>query len=111
MKEKNKRKEETVRIVKVKKNRGGGEGKEGYQGKQKQTEEKREGGDFLGGLMVRTSGFHCPGSISGQRTEIPQATRCDQKEGQWGEKSEGSRDEGVLSTEPVLFYPLFILNK
>ena len=29
MKEKNKRKEETVRIVKVKKNRGGGEGKEG----------------------------------------------------------------------------------
>ena len=31
MKEKNKRKEETVRIVKVKTNRGGGEGKEGYQ--------------------------------------------------------------------------------
>ena len=45
MKENNKRKEETVRIVKVKTNRGGGEGKEGYQGKQKQTEEKREGGD------------------------------------------------------------------
>ena len=56
MKEKNKRKEETVRIAKVKKNRGGGEGKEGYQGKQ--IEEKREGGDVPGGLMVRTSGFH-----------------------------------------------------
>ena len=79
MEEKNKRKEETVRIAKVKKNRGGEEGKEGYQGKQ--IEEKREGEDVPGGLMVRTSGFHCPGSIPGQRTETPQTTRCDQKEG------------------------------
>ena len=46
-----------MRIAKVKKNRGGEEGKEGYQGKQ--IEENREGEDVPGGLMVRTSGFHC----------------------------------------------------
>lgn len=78
MKEKNKRKEETVRIVKVKTNRGGGEGKEGYQGKQRQRRKGKE--ETPGGLLVRTSGFHCLGSIPGQRTEIPQATRCDQEE-------------------------------
>ena len=54
---------------------------EGRISRDTEIEEKREGGDYTGDLMVRTSGFHCPGSISGQRTEIPQATRCDQKEG------------------------------
>ena len=39
---------------------------------------KMELGEFPGGLVVRIPGFHCrgPGSILGQRTEIPQATQC-----------------------------------
>ena len=53
---------------------------EGTISRDTEIEEKREGGDYTGGLMVRTSGFHCLGSIPGQRTEIPQATRCDQEE-------------------------------
>ena len=47
--------------------------------------------------MVRTSGFHCPDSIPGQKTEIPQATGCGQKGAWWGENREGSRDDGFLA--------------
>ena len=44
---------------------------EGRISRDTEIEGKWEGGDYTGGLMVRTSGFHRLGSIPGQRTEIP----------------------------------------